>query len=140
MNNHFETLLAEAGLKKTKHRLLVLDILNNAKSFLSADDIFNEAIQKEPTISFSTVYRILEMFFKHDIVHEVNVDISKQTMYELAHDKHTHHLICIKCHKVIHIEGCPIHEYQDALASKYNFKMTNHNLDFYGYCDRCKNQ
>ncbi len=140
MSQYFEKRLTEAGLKKTKHRLLVLNILNATKTFLSMDDIFNQAIKVEPTISFSTVYRILEMLSSHHIVKEVNVDISKQTLYELAHDDHTHHLICLRCHKVIHVEGCPIHDYQDAVASKHNFTMTNHNLDFYGYCKQCETQ
>ncbi|MFP4286864.1 MAG: Fur family transcriptional regulator [Candidatus Izemoplasmataceae bacterium] len=126
------------GLKKTKHRLMVLNILDQETMFLSADDIYLKAKELDDSVSLSTIYRILEQFTKTDIVTPVTVDYSKQVLYELSHDEHTHHLICLGCKKVIHIKGCPIHNYQNEIASDYHFNIKNHKLDFYGYCESCQ--
>ncbi|MFH5881730.1 MAG: Fur family transcriptional regulator [Candidatus Izemoplasmataceae bacterium] len=133
----FKNWLSISGLKKTKHRILILDILDNNDEFLSADDIYLKAKEVDDSISLSTVYRILEQFTKSELITPITVDYSKQVLYELKHDEHTHHLICLNCKKVIHVKGCPIHDYQKDLANKYGFKMAEHKLDFYGYCKKC---
>jgi len=138
MKTKFEKWLQNVGLKKTKHRLLILDILDSEHNFLSAEDIFIKAKEEDASISLSTVYRILESLTKQQLVDTVNVEYSKQVLYEIKHDAHAHHLICLGCHKVIHIENCPVHEYEKNVEKTYDFKVSSHTLDLYGYCKDCQ--
>ncbi len=135
----FKDWLTEANLKKTKHRLLVLDILYETNDFLSADDLFLKAKHKDANISLSTIYRILDNFVEKNIVSTINMENTKQVYYELAHQEHSHHLICLNCNKVIHLKGCPIKAYEETVSSKYRFNIERHTLDFYGYCEKCRN-
>jgi Fur family ferric uptake transcriptional regulator len=130
--------LNEAGLKKTKHRLLILDLLYKSDTFVSADDLYIKAIEIDHSISLSTIYRILESFSEHDIVVPVTIENNKQVYYELYHEVHMHHLICTECNKVIHIEGCPVHGFESDVAENYGFKIEKHRLDFYGICPECQ--
>ncbi len=130
--------LEKANLKKTKHRLLILKILAETNDFLSADDLFIRAKQSDTKISLSTVYRILDSFAEKKIVSTLNIDNSKQVYYEMAHQEHAHHLICLDCQSVIHIKDCPIHDYQSQLSKTYNFQVKRHSLEFYGYCSKCQ--
>lgn len=134
----FKLWLDNANLKKTKHRLLVLEILNESDEFLSADDIFIHAKQRDTNISLSTVYRILDSFLENHIVSTVQMENTKQVYYEIAHKEHAHHLMCLDCQKVIHIRDCPIHDYEAKLSAMYNFEIERHSLAFYGYCQPCQ--
>ena len=138
MKPKFEKWLKNVGLKKTKPRLIVLNILDGEDGFLSAEDIYLKAKEEDASISLSTIYRILESLSKQDLVETVHVEYSKQVLYEIKHDHHAHHLICLNCHKVIHIEDCPVHDYEAEVAAAYNFEVSNHRLDFYGYCEDCQ--
>lgn len=130
--------LRKVGLKKTKHRLLVLDLLHTNDGFLSAEDLFLKAKEIDVSISLSTVYRILESFVENNIVEPVSLETQKQLLYELKHTEHSHHLICTKCQKVIHVKGCPVHSFEHELAKQNNFQIKKHKLEFYGICESCQ--
>ena len=133
----FGDVLHDVGLKKTKHRILLLDLLHKADDFLSADDLFIKAKEIDDSISLSTVYRILDSFVECDIVSPISLEYQKQLFYELKHEEHAHHLICRKCHKVIHVKGCPVHSFEREIEKSHHFHIEKHKLEFYGLCEEC---
>ncbi len=133
-----EKMLELHNLKKTGHRLMILTILKESDRFLSADDLYMKMKEEDENISLSTVYRILETFVLKSIVSAVNVEFSKKVLYELAHEAHGHRLICTNCHKVVYVEDCPVHNFEDAISEEYDFDIKRHKLDFYGLCSECK--
>ena len=133
-----EKMLEEKNLKKTSHRLLILDILKKSERFLSADDVYMNVTKEDKGISLSTVYIILETFTGKGIVSAVNVEFSKKVLYELSHETHGHRLICTNCHKVVYVEECPVHTFEDKIRKEYDFDIKRHKLDFYGLCKECQ--
>jgi Fur family ferric uptake transcriptional regulator len=131
----YDALIQEKGLKRTAHRVKCLEILDRSNGFLSAEEIHQKMGE---VIPISTVYRVLESLCSVDLVSELNLDHKSMKVYERSHDHHAHHLICTACHKVIHIEGCPLKSYEKDLQEAYGFLMDHHSLDFYGLCDRCQ--
>lgn len=130
--------LTSNNIKKTKSRILILDILHKESALLSAEDIFFLAKEVEPDISLSTVYRSLEMFVEHKLVKSMTLSEHNKLMYEEAHHKHMHHLICTKCNKVIHLEHCPVKSLQETIGENHDFTVTSHSLEFYGICKECR--
>ncbi len=130
--------LKDADLKVTKHRLLVLDIMNHSHGFLTADDVYVNAKEQAADLSLSTVYRILDSFAENGIVSPINLDSAKQTHYEIAHTRHAHHLICTNCGRVEHIEHCPLDDFQKRIAKEHNFLIEDHKLELYGLCASCQ--
>ena len=137
-HEHVSTILQEHGLSQTKHRQMVLDILGHAERFLTADQLYMEIVKQDETVSLSTIYRIVDVFTQKGILHKVMLEGSNQAYYELAHAHHCHHLICTQCHQVIHIEGCPIQNYERQIASDYGFIIQEHRLEIYGICSDCQ--
>ncbi len=131
--------LDEAKLKKTRHRTMVLDVLDQENTFLSADDIYLKLKQEDASVSLSTVYRILETFVQTGLVSPIALDDTKPMLYEIAHAHHAHHLICRQCHKVIHVEHCPLEHYETRLEKAHGFTIDEHRLNFYGVCEACAN-
>ena len=50
------------GLKNTRHRQLILQLLLASEGVLTAEDIYQQLCEQGTEINFSTVYRILENF------------------------------------------------------------------------------
>ena len=126
----------EKELKNTKGRALILSLLKGAEAPLSADEIYAKLRNKG--INLSTVYRTLNTFHECGLVHK-EVNKNKENVFTLVKDEHDDHhvLICIKCHKVIQLKGCPYHEVNEQIEKDTGFKIQDHNIEIYGICPNC---
>ena len=131
----------------TKPRKIILDILEKNRGHLSAEDIYREAYRIYPAIGLTTVYRTLEILEKMRLVLKFDFGDGR-ARYELRdieglEEEHHHHLICRGCHKVIDYNDFLDEEIElvkkaiSALEKKYNFHITDHIIEFYGYCNEC---
>jgi Fur family transcriptional regulator, ferric uptake regulator len=135
---NYDAMLLKKKLKRTFPRIKVLEILDSSEHFMSAEEISHAFKDDAHRLPLSTIYRVLESLVRHDLVHELNLDHRNIKLYEIAHKHHAHHLICVECDKVIHLEKCPVHVFEEELKETYGFKMQHHSLDFYGVCEACQ--
>lgn len=131
-------LFGKHGLKNTKHRNLVYDILTESKLPLTTEHIYLKLKNVDTSISFSTVYRILDTFVSKGIALKSSISDDNKAMFELNRMEHKHHLVCISCRRMIAVEGCPLERYEKSLEKKTQFDITAHNLEIFGYCPACK--
>jgi len=68
--------LRKKGLRPTKQRTCVYNIIMSKKDHPTADDILNRARKNLPTISLATVYNCLETLVDCELVRQVNFDRS----------------------------------------------------------------
>lgn len=122
----FNQILKKSHLKVTKPRLEVLKYLKKQKMMISA----RELSKKIKTIDQASVYRILKLFEKLDIVHtEI---LKREKLYCLSDSLH-HHIICRKCGYSEKFK-CTHEKY----PSFKNFSNINHRLTLTGLCNKCK--
>lgn len=62
------------GLRMTKNRRVVYDVLMAERDHPTAQDVFLKATEKAPGISLATVYNCLEALVGHKLVRQVNFD------------------------------------------------------------------
>ena len=131
----------------TKPRQAILDILKHKKKHLNAEQIYKATSKISPTVGLATIYRNLELLVRISLVWKFDIGDNK-TKYEIAErpeEGHHHHLICKKCNSIIDYsdsidnEKDFIRERGKILSRKYNFKIKNHCIDFFGLCNKCKN-
>jgi len=134
----YKGLLHSNGLKNTKRRNLILDILAQTEQPLTVDQIFLELKQKDISINISTVYRIVETMVSRDLVIKTNLNGESKTFFELNRKEHGHHIICMNCKQMFWLDDCPLDDYCDLLQEKTGFDITGHKLEIYGYCQKCK--
>lgn len=137
-NTRYKEVLKKEGVKSTKHRNAILELLEQSESPLTAEQLFISLQEKTESINLSTVYRTLDTFASKNLVIKSNRMDDGKARYELNHNEHKHHLFCVGCHKEISIEECPIGELQLSLKKKIDFDVTGHKLEIYGYCHNCK--
>ncbi len=128
------------GLKFTKHRQLVLQLLQAQQGVLTAEEIYSELMAQGADINFSTVYRILESFTQKGVVEKSYLTDARKYGFVLHALGHRHRLICLGCHRIVEVEHCPIASFEEQLAGKTDFAIVGHNLEWYGYCAACRKQ
>ncbi|OGY94270.1 MAG: hypothetical protein A2406_02105 [Candidatus Komeilibacteria bacterium RIFOXYC1_FULL_37_11] len=126
-----KNLIKTAGLKITAANTAVFSILKNHVTPLSAKDIWTKANKK---INLVSIYRILERFLTAGLINEDSIKNTRQEkIYHLSHDKHHHHhLLCQSCQKIFCIP-CKL-----KIDLPTNFKITKHQIQLIGLCDKCK--
>lgn len=128
------------GLKSTKHRIAILDILKKSSQPIAAEQLFEEMRKRDISINLSTVYRTLDTLCDKNLLTKLNIDGENKTLFEFNRMLHIHHLVCLGCKKIIAIERCPLEGYEKALAKETNYAIAGHKLDIYGYCPECRNK
>ena len=137
-HKHIIEHLLSSGLKNTKARREIIDILYHSKDLLSAEDLYQALLLKKANINLSTVYRTLETLTEKQILNRISLENESKNLYEYNAKKHHHFLICKTCNRVIPIYHCPLHDYEQRLAKDYDFEITDHKIEFYGICKACR--
>ena len=131
------------GIKWTKQRKDIFEVLKGANKPLSAHDIYQE-ILKDTSVdasnfAISTVYRSLAIFEKEGLVEKSVLLGSDTAVYELTEGTHKHYAVCLSCHKLVPLKQCPFeHVAHNHMESEDgDFIVTGHKLELYGYCKEC---
>ncbi|MGC8890169.1 MAG: Fur family transcriptional regulator [bacterium] len=144
--SEWKEVFKERGLRWTLPREMVLDVLSKTPGHLSGEDIYLSIHQKCTNVGIATVYRTLELLTDIGIVHKFEFGDGR-SRYELVGDRtkeHHHHLVCVKCGKIINYsefideEKAFIERLEKELSEKYNFQIDYHEIYFYGLCQDCK--
>ncbi len=134
----FAAILKKSGLKNTRHRTSILEILDQKKQPVTVEQVFIDLQKKGIPANLSTVYRILESLNAKSLVQKRRISGDHKTFYELNHMLHRHYIVCLVCKKILAIDDCPLEKYEKKIEEKTNFKIEGHNLDIYGYCPECQ--
>ena len=137
------------GYRLTISRQAIIDILTKTSSHLSAEDIYMAVHKIYPNVGLTTVYRTLELFVEMGLIFRFDFGDGR-ARYELDEgpkgDRHHHHLVCTSCGRVIDYtdfiddEIELLNQTEKGLSKKFNFKITNHLIQFYGLCNKCNNK
>ncbi len=130
-----DKLLKEGGLKVTKARLQVLEILAKEKYPLDIENIFIKI--KKKGVNLATLYRIMFLFEEKSLVQKV--DLKKGMAFFELRQKHHHHIICKQCDKIEDFENKEIEKILKNISrnsSKFK-KITDHSLELFGLCKVC---
>ena len=141
----FENLLREKGLKVTTQRVAVLSVLSmEPDSHLTAEEIYDKVRVSSPDIGLATVYRTIQILLELKIIDRIHLD-DGYVRYELGHvyedevSHHHHHLICVKCGRVMSFRGDLLEEFESRIERETGFQIQDHEVKLYGYCTDCQN-
>ncbi|ADG82186.1 ferric uptake regulator, Fur family [Thermincola ferriacetica] len=132
--------LAEKDYKLTPQRKTIVEVFRaNPDRHLSAEDVYGIVKATDPEIGMATIYRTLDLLYELDVLQRMDFGDGR-SRYELAQNEvhHHHHLICTRCGRVLEFEDDLLESLEEAIARKSNFKITDHHLKFYGYCEKCR--
>ncbi|MCC5900030.1 MAG: transcriptional repressor [Phormidium sp. GEM2.Bin31] len=121
--------------RRTRSQEKILTLLNTQGRSLSAQDIYVKLRQQNQSLGLATVYRSLESLKLEGLV-QVRTLASGESLYS-SRQQDKHHLTCLQCGASIPIGECPVHDLEDRLQDKHQFKIFYHTLEFFGLCQTC---
>jgi Fur family peroxide stress response transcriptional regulator len=123
----------QKAFKMTPQRLAVLECLKGNRSHPSAEDIFREVREKYPTMSFATVYNILQALQERGDIQRLTFD-PERLRFDPCTTYH-HHFICMECNGVIDVQVDSRPRISD--EQKAGFEVIRNHIEFYGVCPDC---
>ncbi|HJL96170.1 MAG: ferric iron uptake transcriptional regulator [Gammaproteobacteria bacterium] len=122
--------LKKAGLKVTLPRLRVLELLEQDKAHLSAEEIYRKLINAGEEVGLATVYRVLTQFEQAGICLRHNFE-EGHAVYELTPTDHHDHMVCLETGDVVEFTDDTIEERQKKLAKEKGFEIIDHSMVLY---------
>jgi Fur family ferric uptake transcriptional regulator len=121
---------AEAGLKMTGQRKIILRVLDEAADHPAVETVYERARVIDPSISMATVYRTLNLLDELNLVvrHEFNENFAR---YE-TNTEHHHHLIDVESGAVIEFQNDEIEAMKIEIATKLGYELVECRLELYG--------
>lgn len=118
------------GLRLSRQRRAILELLWDAKDHLSARQIYDRLNQAGKDIGHTSVYQNLEALSEHGIIE--CVERADGRLYGNISDSHSH-VNCLDSQKIIdvHVELPP--SLIAEIEAKTGVKIVDYRIDFYGY-------
>jgi Fur family ferric uptake transcriptional regulator len=127
----YEGELRRAGVRITRPRKVLLEILAEAGDHPDAMEIFQRASVVDRTISLSTVYRTMKLLETMGAIHRHAFE-GGPARFEQASGRHHDHLIDLDTGDVIEFHSKRIEELQDEIARSLGYEIVHHRLELYG--------
>jgi Fur family transcriptional regulator, peroxide stress response regulator len=127
--------MKKKGLKLTRQRLEIIDILSRDRSHPSAASILAEARKKTPTISLSTVYLALDAMKRAGLINELEF-ADRDSRYEGDVSDHIN-LVCTACGKIEDFPA-PKPVPLEKVKKKSGFAADSVRYEYYGRCRECR--
>ena len=135
----FQEKLKAAGYKLTQQRRAIIETVLAADKSLTPQELHSILAKKHPEIGLVTVYRTLDILNTLGLLCQFQPEGSVRS-FKAGPPEHHHHLVCRGCGEVVDFTGrCPI-ELKTSLEQDTGFVITDHQLEFAGYCRDCQAQ
>ena len=131
--------LAQRGIRMTKQRRVILQVMDAAEQHLDVDQILSRAQKIDSGVHLVTVYRTIDLLKKHGLIDELDLlHLRGDRHYYETHGPRDHiHVACLRCGKVREFESRLYEQLKEQIARDFNMKVTISRTEVGGYCADC---
>jgi len=126
----YETILRNAGVRVTRPRRAILQILETCEDHPDATEIFRRALKLDRSISLATVYRTMKLLEEKGAIHRHVFD-GGPARFENAQEHHDH-LVDLDSGELIEFHSDRIEALQEEIAARLGYRIERHHLVLYG--------
>lgn len=132
--------LKERGVRITRQRQILLDLIDNSGEHLDAEHLFQLAKQRDSKLNRVTVYRTLKMLKESGMVDELDLMHygGDQHYYETRLKQEHAHVICLRCGRVEEFFGEPLQKMRRMVEASFGFQILLARTEIGGYCANCR--
>jgi len=132
--------LRERGVRLTRQRRLLLELIDNSGLHLDAESLYQMAKVKDPKLNRVTVYRTLKLLKEGGLVDELDLAHfdGEKHYYETRLKQEHAHVICLRCGKVEEFFGEPLQRLRKQIESHFGFQIVLARTEVGGYCSHCQ--
>lgn len=131
--------LSGRGIRMTRQRRVILQVMDDAEQHLDVDQIFERAQRVDPEVHLVTVYRTIDLLKKHGLIDELDLlHLRGDRHYYETHGPRDHiHVACLKCGKVREFESRLYEQLKSQIEQDFQMKVTVSRTEVGGYCKEC---
>ena len=129
--------IPKLGVRSTRQRTAVITVLREMENFASAKTIHQELLKRDLKVGLTTVYRTLQSLSEAKAVDVLHMSNGESLYRHCRNSDHHHHLVCTQCGRTIEINGGPVEQWANEIATKYGFRLTGHDAEVFGLCNQC---
>jgi Fur family transcriptional regulator, ferric uptake regulator len=132
--------LSEKGIRLTRQRRLLLDLIEEASDHLHASDLVKFALERGEKIDRATVYRTLGLLKDQGLIEELDLlhlD-GPEHHYEAITRKSHIHIGCTKCGKIMEFETDLVANIEDEISCETGFLIRSTRVEVSALCPDCQ--
>ncbi len=134
----WEQQLTACDCRITMPRRAVMDVLLEAESPLTPQEILERGRQVHARLGLVTVYRTLELFLRLTLVRRVHREDGCQG-YVLTSPGHHHVLLCRDCGRAVEFPGGDdLQALIQRVEGETGYRVDEHLLQLFGRCTACQ--
>jgi Fur family transcriptional regulator, ferric uptake regulator len=129
-----------SGLKITKPRQMIVNLLAKSDKALSPYEMRDILKKKHINADVVTIYRVMEVLENIALAHKVLAfsGYIRCNTEKIKKSGCHHYLLCGNCHRVDEVEGENLHQLEIKISKKHKFEIKSHYLEFMGLCETCQ--
>jgi Fur family transcriptional regulator, ferric uptake regulator len=125
------------GLRTTRQRTAVADLLERIDGFKSAQDLHRLLEDGGAQVGLTTVYRHLQALADAGQVDVLRTDDGENLYRRCPTAEHHHHLVCRRCGRSVEVDGPEVETWAAAVARAHGFTDVTHTVEVFGTCAAC---
>src|SRR5208283_4796957 len=132
--------LQQQGVRLTRQRKILLDLIDQSGKHLDAESLYTLAREKDPKLNRVTVYRTLKLLKQGGLVDELDLMhfSGEQHFYETRMKQEHAHVVCLRCGKIEEFFGEPLRRIREQVESDFGFEILLARTEIGGYCADCQ--
>jgi len=134
------TTLEERGIRLTRQRKILLDIIDQSGAHLDAERLYQLAKERDSKLNRVTVYRTLKLLKESGLIDELDLMhyAGDQHFYETRMKQEHAHVICLKCGRVEEYFGEQLRSLRQQIQETLGFEIVAARTEVGGYCSHCQ--
>jgi Fur family ferric uptake transcriptional regulator len=132
--------LRQRGVRLTRQRRLLLELIDRSGMHLDAESLYRMAREKDAKLNRVTVYRTLKLLKEGGLVDELDLAHFQgdQHYYETRLKQEHAHIICLRCGRVEEFFGEELKILRSQVESQFGFEIRFARTEVGGYCAHCR--
>ena len=138
-SGHLQNALRQRGIRLTRQRRVILQVMDAAEQHLDVDQILDRAQKISPEVHLVTVYRTIDLLKKEGLIDELDLlHLRGDRHYYETHGPRDHiHVACLRCGKVREFESRLYEQLKDQIARDFGMQVTVSRTEVGGVCHDC---
>lgn len=132
--------LAQRGVRLTRQRQVLVDVIQNATRHLDAETLWRHAQRHDASINLATVYRTLGLLKRMGLVDELDLMHleGEKHYYEVSRTRTHLHLACFRCGSIEEFQTEAFERLRELAERACGFSIQVGRLEFGGLCRDCR--
>lgn len=138
-SGHLQNALRQRGIRLTRQRRVILQVMDAAEQHLDVDQILDRAQKISPEVHLVTVYRTIDLLKKEGLIDELDLlHLRGDRHYYETHGPRDHiHVACLRCGKVREFESRLYEQLKDQISRDCDIRVTVSRTEVGGICNDC---